>query len=190
MRRLTETISEAFTRLGPATQDRVGDIVAELIALKLGAEDRLAVLATAVAAVAATHHARHKQVYLEAVLTWALEISATFAPSPVRFSAFAADGVVEDGAEIVIRGLVGLLDGVAQGAAWLQDRLVLELALFAQLLGRYDANAVHLALRAVSEALGGDDYLPGRAVRVPLEDMALPLTRDVCLATVAPRGVA
>jgi len=176
--------------LGPATQDRVGVIVAELVALNLGEEDRLAVLATAVAAVASTHHARHKQVYLEAVRTWALEISASVASPPVGFAATADDGMVEEGAEIVVRGLAGLLDTVARGSAWLQDRLVLELALFAQLLGRYDANAVHQILRAVSDALGGEDYRPGRAVRVPLADMAMPLSRDVCLATVAPRGVA
>ena len=51
-------------------------------------------------------------------------------------------------------------------------------------------NAVHLTLAAVAEALGDEDYRPGHAVRVPLEQTVMPLTRDACLATVAPRGVA
>ena len=87
-------------------------------------------------------------------------------------------------------GLDNLLDGLAQGAANLQDRLVMELSLFARLLGQHDANAVHLTLAAVAEALGDEDYRPGQSVRVPLEQMVMPLTRDACLATVAPRGVA
>jgi len=38
--------------------------------------------------------------------------------------------------------------------------------------------------------VGEEDYRPGQSVRVPLEQMVMPLTRDACLATVAPRGVA
>ena len=190
MSTLAETIHDAMTRLGPATQARMRDILAELGGLALGEEDRLAVLATALATMAATHHARHKPIYLEAVRTWSLEISVGLAPPPVRFAFHADEGPIEDGAEILVAGLEALLDGLAQSATKLQDRLVLELSLFAQLLGRHDVNAVHLTLRAVSEALGDEDYHPGRAVRVPLEEMAVPLTRDACLATVAPRGVA
>ena len=48
-------------------------------------------------------------------------------------------------------------------------------------------NAVHLTLAAVAEALSNKDYrLAGHAVRVPLAQTAMPLTRDACLATVAP----
>ena len=190
MSTLAETIDEAMLRLGPAIQDRLRDIVAELYGLNLGEEDRLAVLATALAAVASTHHARHKPVYLEAVRAWSLEISVGLAPPPVRFSRLAGEGPVEEGAEILVAGLDGMLDGLAQGAARLQDRLVLELALFARLLGQHDVNAVHLTLAAVADALGDDDYRPGHAVRVPLDQTVMPLSRDACLATVAPRGVA
>jgi hypothetical protein len=190
MSTLAETIEGAMIRLGPAVRDRMRDIVAELYGLNLGEEDRLGVLATALAAVAATHHARHKPVYLEAVRTWSLEISVGLAPPPVRFSRLAGPGPIEDGAEILVSGLDGLLDGLPQGGAGLQDRLVLELSLFARLLGQHDANAVHLTLAAVAEALGDDDFRPGHAVHVPLDQTVIPLTRDACLATVAPRGVA
>jgi hypothetical protein len=190
MSTLAETIDEAMIRLGPATRIRLRDIVAELCSLNLGEEDRLAVLATALAAFATLHHARHKPVYLEAVRAWSLEISVGLAPPPVRFSRLAGEGPVAEGAEILIAGLDGLLDTLAQGSAGLQDRLVLELALFSQLLGQHDVNAVHLTLAAVADALGDEDYRPGHAVRVPLAQTAMPLTRDACLATVAPRGVA
>jgi hypothetical protein len=190
MSTLAETIHDAMMRLGPATQDRMRDILVELGGLVLGEEDRLAVLATALATMAATHHARHQSVYLEAVRTWSLEISVGLSPPPARRTFHAPEGAVEEGAEILVAGLEALLDGLAQSATKLQDRLVLELSLFAQLLGRHDVNAVHLTLRAVAEALGGADYTPGRAVRVPLAQMTVPLTRDACLATVAPRGAA
>jgi hypothetical protein len=190
MSTLLETIGDTMMRLGPGTRDRMRDIVAELAGLNLGAEDRLSVLATALAAVASLHHAPHMPVYIEAVRAWSLEISVGLAPSPLRLSSLSGDGPVEDGAEILIAGLDSLLDGIAGEAVTLQDRLVLELALFSQLLGQHDASAVHLTLRAVSEAVADDDYRPGRAVRVPVEEMALPLDRDACLESVAPRGVA
>jgi hypothetical protein len=190
MSTLSETISDAMARLGPATRDRVRDIVSELTDLNLVEEDRLSMLATALATVAATHHARHKPVYLEAVRTWSLEISVGLAPPPARLCSVSGDGPIEEGAEILVSGLEALLDGIVSGAAGVQDRLVLELALFAQLLGQHDANAVHVTLQAAAEALEIADYWPGRAVRVPLEQMMIPLGRDVCLASVAPRGVA
>jgi hypothetical protein len=190
MSTLAETIGEAMVRLGPLAQDRLREIFAELGSLNLGEEDRLSVVATALAAVAAIHHARHKPIYLEAVRTWSLEISVELAPPPVRLARLSAGGPIEEGAEIIIGGLDGLLEGLSQGAVGIQDRLVLELALFAQLLGRHDANAVYLTLRAVADALGDEDYRPGRPVRVPLDEMVVPLGRDACLATVAARGVA
>jgi hypothetical protein len=190
MNRLAETINEAMARLGPATRDRVHDILTDIARLNLGADDRLSVLATAIAAVAATYHARHKSVYLEAVQTWSLEISVGLASPPVRWSSSADDALIGEGAEILVGGLDSLLEQLNVGESGLQDRLVVELSLFAQLLGQHDANAVHVTLRAIAEALDDDDYQPGQTVRVPLESMVVPLGRDACLATVAPRGVA
>jgi hypothetical protein len=179
-----------LARLGPAIADRLRDIVGELGSLNLGEVDRLSALATALAAVAANHHTRHKPVYLEAVRSWSLEISVGLAPAPVRLSAFSDEGAIEEGAEILIAGLDGMLDALAHEAATLQDRLVLELAMFARLLGQHDANAVHLTLMAVADALADENFRPGLAVLVPLGETVVPLDRDACLATVAPRGVA
>ncbi len=190
MSSLAETISDAMMRLGPATQDRLREIFSELGSLSLGEEDRLSVVATALAAVATLYHSRHKPIYLEAVRTWALEISVGLAPPLVRLTRLSANRPIEEAADVIISGLDALLEDLEQGTAGIQDRLVMELSLFAQLLGSHDANAVHLTLHAVAEALNDDDYRPGRAIRVPLDQMAIPLGRDTCLATVQPRGVA
>jgi len=190
MSTLIETIRDVLTRLGPATESRLAEILEEFAGLHLGDDDQLAVLATALAAIAARHHARHKPIYLEALRTWSLEISAGLAPPPARPSEIADDALIEEDAEILVNGLDGLLDLFSRSAASVHDRLVLELTLFAQLLGQHDANAIHLTLMAVSDALADEDYRAGRAVRAPLGEMAMPLGRDVCLASVAPRGVA
>jgi len=81
MSSLVETINSALAAVGPATETRMRDLLSEFGELNLGDEDRLAALATVIAAAAATHHRRHKAIYLEAVRTWALEIA-----DPERFS--------------------------------------------------------------------------------------------------------
>lgn len=147
-------------------------------------------LATALAAMATRHHGRHKPTYLEAVRIWSLEISVDLAPPPVRIAMMTGAGPVEDGADILIGGLDGLIEAMLQDGIGMQDRLVIELAIFAQLLGQHDANAIHLTLAAANDALAGPEYCAGQTVRVPLGEMARPLARDVCLASLAPRGVA
>ena len=190
MSTLAETIRDVLTRLGPGTETRLRDVIDEFAGLNLGEEDRLSVLATALAANAVSHHQRHKSIYLEAVRTWALEISVGLAPPPVRSSTIVDDGIIEEGAEQLVGGLDALLDIVAKSAVTVHDRLVLELTLFAQLLGQHDANAIHLTLMAVSDALADEDYRGGRTVRAPLAEVSVPLGRDACLASIAPRGVA
>ena len=190
MNSLVETISDAVARLGPRMGGQINDIVAELGGLSLDTEDQLTVLATALAAMATRHHGRHKPTYLEAVRVWSLEISAGLAPPPSRLCVPAGNGPVEDGADILIGGVDGLIEAMLQDGIGMQDRLVIELALFAQLLGQHDANAIHLTLAAVNEAMAGAEYCAGQTVRVPLAEMAQPLDRDVCLALLAPRGVA
>lgn len=189
MSTLAETIRDALMRLGRDSEARLREIEAEFCLLDLSDEDQLSVLATAVAAVAATHHARHAPVYLDAVRTWSLEVSDVLAPPPARITARSRRRRIEEGAEVLIGGRDGLLQAVKDTAP-MQDRLILELALFAELLGRHDANAIHFALIAVREALADEDYRPGRAVRVPLGDRVAPLDRDTSLASVMSRGFA
>jgi hypothetical protein len=190
MSSLADTIAQSMTRLGPATKDQVRDIFAELVDLHLAPADRLSVLATSLAALASTYHARHIEVYFEAVRTWSLEISTELAPAPTMSAAYARGGCVADGADVILGGLDALFDGLRSDRAGLQDRLVLELSLLAQLLGQHDANSILFTLRTAIEALGEDGYRPGRVILVPLAQLALPLARDACLADLAPRGMA
>ncbi|HUB95819.1 MAG TPA: hypothetical protein VL993_07880 [Stellaceae bacterium] len=190
MSSLADTIAQSMQRLGPATKDKIEDIFAGLDSLDLAPADLLSVLATSLAAMAATHHARHMPVYFEAVRTWSLEISAGLSPAPALSAAYARGSVVADGAEIILAGLDGLFDELKSDRVGLQDRLVLELALFAQLLGQHDANAILMTLRTVADALSEEDYRPGRAILVPLGQLCVPLGRDACLAELAPRGMA
>src|SRR5216683_907973 len=110
MSSLVETINSALAAVGPTTEGRLRDLLAEFGELNLGDEDRLSALATAIAAAAATHHLRHKGTYLDAVKTWALEIAGQLEPAPLRLAVAPGGGPVEEGAEILISGLDSLTD--------------------------------------------------------------------------------
>src|SRR5216684_4194418 len=76
MSSLVETINSALAAVGPTTEGRLRDLLAEFGELNLGDEDRLSALATAIAAAAATHHLRHKGTYLERPRLHRIEIGA------------------------------------------------------------------------------------------------------------------
>lgn len=190
MSTLAETIHNALAAIGPSAEGQLRDIIAEFGDLNLSEEERVSVLATVIAAAASTHHVRHKNIYLEAVRTWALEISAELQPPPVRLSNHRMSGPVEEGAEILIGGLDGLIDALTSAGVGIQDRLVAELALIARLLGEHDVNTVHFALMAVTQALADSGYRAGDKVLVPLREAVRPLTREESIETLQPRGVA
>jgi hypothetical protein len=190
MSSLVETINSALTAVGPATESRLRDLLAEFGQLNLGDEDRLAALATAIAAAAAAYHLRHKDVYLEAVRTWALEIAGQLEPEPLRPSLVPIAGPVEEAAELLISGLDALIDSMVQAGVGIHERLVAELAVVARLLGQHDANTIHLTLMAVRGSLADPDYQPGELVTLPLHAMVQPVSRSAHLESLVPRGVA
>ncbi len=190
MSSLIETINSALAAVGPATEGRMRELMAEFGELNLGDEDRLAALATVIAAAAATHHHRHKTIYLEAVRSWALEIAEALEPAPLRLSGVALAGPIEEGAEILIAGLESLIDSMTEAGVRVQDRLVTELAVVARLLGEHDANTIHMTLMTVSDSLADPRYQPGAVIRLPLREAVQPLSRDVRLEALTPRGVA
>jgi hypothetical protein len=190
MSSLVDTINSALTAVGPQTEHRLRDLMTEFGELNLADEERLCVLATVIAAAAATHHRRHKAIYLDAVKTWALEIAEALEPAPVRLAGVPIGGPIEEGAEILIAGLDGLIDGMTQAGVRIQDRLVTELAVVARLLGQHDANTIHMTLMAVSDMLADPQYQPGEVIHVPLHDAVQPLSRDARLEVLMPRGVA
>jgi hypothetical protein len=166
------------------------DIVSEFGGLNLSEEDELSVLATTIAVVASTHHARHKAVYLDAVKTWALEVAAELKPPPVRLSGKPSDGPVDEGVDILVSGLDALIEAMTNAGVCIQDRLVTELALIARLLGQHDANTIHITLMAVNRAMIEASYRPGDSIAVPLREAMRPLSREVRLEVLAPRGFA
>lgn len=190
MSSLIETINSALAAVGPATEGRMRELMAEFGELNLGDEDRLAALATVIAAAAATHHHRHRTIYLEAVRSWALEIAEALEPAPLRLSGVALAGPIEEGAEILIAGLESLIDSMTEAGVRVQDRLVTELAVVARLLGEHDANTIHITLMTVSDSLADPRYQPGAVIRLPLREAVQPLSRDVRLEALTPRGVA
>lgn len=190
MSSLVDTINTALSAVGPATETRLRELLAEFGELNLGDEERLSALATVIAAAASTHHGRHKSVYLEAVKTWALEIAGALEPAPLRLAGIPIVGPVEEGAEMLISGLDSLIDSMTQSGVRVQDRLVTELAVVARLLGQHDANAIHMTLMTVGDCLADPDYQAGELVHVPLRETVQPLSRDVRLEALMPRGVA
>lgn len=190
MSSLVHTINSALAAVGPATETRLRELLAEFGELNLGDEERLSALATVIATAASTHHRRHKAVYLEAVKTWSLEIAEALAPAPLRLAGIPVGGPIEEGAEILIAGLDSLIDAMTQAGVRIQDRLVTELAVVARLLGQHDANTIHMTLMTVSHCLGDPDYQPGEVIHVPLRDTVQPLSRESRLEALTPRGVA
>jgi hypothetical protein len=189
MNSLAETIDNALQAAGSVTESRLRDIVADFDGLNLIEEERLAAIATMIAATACARHARHKAVYLEAVRTWSLETAATLQPPPPRQRFTIELERVAEGAEILIAGTESLVTLMMAQGTRTQDRLVTELALVSRLLGRSDANTVHLALGAVERAVKTPGFRRGAVVVVPPRDTT-PLCRTADLALLEPRGCA
>jgi hypothetical protein len=190
MSSLAETINNALLAVGPATEDRLRDVINDFDGMNLSGEERLAAIATSIASIAWSHHRKHKHVYLDAVKTWSLEIAAELQPPPLRLRRPIDATQVEEGAEILISGIDQLIELMSDHAVRTQDRLVTELAVVSRLLGQNDANTIHMTLREVTRHLDERGYHAGELVLLPLREAILPLGRDAALATLAARGSA
>jgi hypothetical protein len=190
MSSLAETINSALRAVGPVTEDRLRDIIADFDGMNLTDEERLSAVATTVAATACNHHQRHKSVYLDAVRTWSLEIAQELKPAPMRLRFTADVERIADAADILITGVDSLIELMGAMGTRTQDRLVTELALVSRLLGQVDASTIHLTLGAVDQALGGKAFQPGAVVMVPLREVTRLIGRDADLEHLQPRGCA
>jgi hypothetical protein len=190
MSSLTETINNALLAAGPATEDRLRDVITDFDGMNLSGEERLAAIATTIASVAWTHHRKHRQVYLDAVKTWALEIAGELQPGPLRLRSPIDAVQVDEAADILISGIDQLIELMSENAIRTQDRLITELAVVARLLGQNDANTIHLTLREVTRRLEHDGYNQGEIVTLPLREFNFPVSRDASLETLAARGCA
>ena len=181
---------EALSAIGPETEARMGDLIKDFVALPLSDEDRLTALAGAVATVAATRYPHHRPVFIAALRCWALEISIALSPAPSRCGFEHRRGPVEEAQDGLLSGLDAILRAMNDNGLAKHHRLVTELAVMAQLLGRYDAHSIHLVLTAASLACEDPRWRSGYMVPVLLADGTQLLTRDACLEWLAPRGTA
>lgn len=187
---LPPLVIEALKAIGPETEARMGDLISDFLALPLSEEDRLSALAGAVATIATTRYRQHRPIFIAALRSWALEISIALSPTPPRSGFERRRGRVEDAQDGLLGGLDALLHAMVDSGSAKHHRLVTELAVMAQLLGRYDVNSIHLVLTAASLACEDPRWRSGYTVPVVLADGAQMVTRDACLATLAPRGTA
>ncbi|HUK07586.1 MAG TPA: hypothetical protein VLX09_06940 [Stellaceae bacterium] len=171
MSSLAETIENAFAAVGTETERRLHDVSAAFEALELDDEERVAALATAIAAIAYRHHKRHVPVYLEAVRSWSLEIAEMLQPAPTEHRYIPDRDVIEEGANCLYGGLDGIIDRMRSQGIDIRDRLVTELAVFARFLGQHDTTTITIALMAVTRALNDPAYERGSVVRVPLREV-------------------
>ena len=188
MSSLAETIENAFAAVGTETEGRLRDVTAAFEALELDDEERVAALATAIAAIAHRHHQRHVPVYLEAVRSWSLEIAEMLQPAPTEHRYIPDRDVIAEGAHCLYSGLDGVIDRMRSQGIDIRDRLVTELAVFARFLGQHDATTITIALMAVNRALGDQAYERGAIVRVPLREVAAPRKVMPDIETVEPMG--
>lgn len=183
-------LTEALGAIGPETEARMGDLIDDFMALPLSEEDRLSVLAGAVATIAATRYLQHRPIFIAALRSCALELSIALLPAPPRIAFERRRGPVAEAQDELLTGLDAILRAMVDDGSAKHHRLVTELAVMAQLLGRYDAHSIHLVLTAASLACEDPRWRSGYAVPVLLSDGAQMLTRDACLASLAPRGMA
>jgi hypothetical protein len=187
---LPPLLAEALAAIGTDTEARMGDLIGDFAALPLSEEGRLSALAGAVATIATTRYLQHRAIFIAALRSWALEISIALGPEPPRIGFDRRTGPVDEALDVLLGGIDAILRAmVAEGSAK-HHRLVTELAVMARLLGRYDAHSVHLVLTAAGRACEDPDWQGGDAVPISLCEIALPLTREVSIAALAPRGTA
>lgn len=187
---LPPLLAEALDALGAETEARMGDLIDDFGALPLSDEGRLSVLAGVVATIATTRYLQHRGIFIAALRCWALEISIALGPDPLRIVAEPCADPVEEAQDVLLGGIDTILRAMVASGSEKHHRLVTELAVMARLLGRYDAYAIHLVLTAAGRACDDPEWRSDDGVSVALCEAALPLTRDVDIAGLAPRGTA
>lgn len=187
---LPPLLTEALSAIGPETEARMGDLISDFAAVPLGEEDRMSALAGAVATIAMTRYQQHRPIFIAALRCWALELSIAVSPTPPQIGFERRRGPVAEAQDGLLSGLDSILRAMTDDGSAKHHRLVTELAVMAQLLGRYDAHSIHLVLTAASLACDDPRWRVGKMIPVLLSDGGRLLGRDEDLETLAPRGTA
>jgi hypothetical protein len=190
MTTLPPLLTEALAAISADTEVQMGELIGDFAVLPLSEEDRLSALAGVVATIAVTRYSRHRDVFVAALRSWALEISIAIAPPPPRLTHGGPPGRVGEAQHVLLTGIDDILRKMMKTGSEKHHRLVTELAVMARLLGRYDSQSIYLVLNAASSAYADPIWGGGDDVPISLGETWLPVVRDVNLETVAPRGTA
>ena len=187
---LPPLLIEALNAIGPETEARMGNLISDFVAVPLSEEGP---------AVGARRRGRdHRDdalpatsadLYRRAALLGAGAIDCIVPGSP-QIGLERRRGPVEEAQDELLTGLDAILRAMVDDGTAKHHRLVTELAVMAQLLGRYDAHSIHLVLTAASLACDDPRWRIGNVVPVLLSDGGRLLARDNSLETIAPRGTA
>jgi len=190
MSNLPDILTDALSHIEPQTEARMDSLIAEFTRVPLSNEDRLSALAGTIATVAHIRYVRHRSVFLEALRGWALEIANLLGSRSWLQGPEGLSGNIQEAQSILMGGIDALLRSMVASGTTAQHRLVAELALLARLLGRHDAPAIHLAITSVKRSLDDPHWRCGERVTILLWEQTEPLTREVALEWIAPRGTA
>ncbi|HLY54220.1 MAG TPA: hypothetical protein VKS60_01605 [Stellaceae bacterium] len=188
MSTLAVTIDRALNNIGQTARGVLRETVNAFDILPMSDEERLSAIATALAATAIIHHGRHVAKFLDAVRIWSLEAEGERA-APVPYPECAQAEQVSEAAELISTGTAALLDALDRDGVRLEDRVVAELALYTQLLGRSDLHTVLQTFGAVADAVASPGFRAGYLVRVEVCAWT-PVGRDADLAAVPTLGIA
>jgi hypothetical protein len=187
---LPDVLTQVLAAIGPETETRMGELIHEFGSIPLSEEDRLSALAGTIATIAVTRYCKHRTTFIAALCGWSLELSNALMPPPLPVGRFRPAGPVNEAQDALLSGIDAILHLMTDAGTDPHHCLVAELAVIARLLGRYDASSIHLVLTAVTHAIEDEAWLPGCVVPVCLLDATTPLSRDINIAMVAPRGTA
>lgn len=187
---LPPLLAEALAAIGAETEARMGDLIEDFGAVPLSDEARLSAIAGTVATIAVTRYVQHRGIFIAALRCWALEISLSLTPAPLRVVGERNWQHVDEAQDVLLGGIDAILRGMMASGSAKHHRLVTELAVMARLLGRYDAHSIHLVLTAAARACENPAWQIGDQVAVSLCENASPLTREADIAALAPRGTA
>ncbi len=181
MRAVVETINQTLRNIGVGPGRVLIETIESFEEMTLTDQERISALASAIAGSALTYHSTRIQSYLDAIRVAAMAIALEILPPPPTIGgACPALGHIADGADLLSAGLHHLIEALCSASIGIEDRVVAEIALYARLLGRHDANTVESTLRGVDDALNHPEFVEGDLVAVVLPDrfrldLSLPL---------------
>jgi len=170
LRAIVQTINQTLRNIGTGPGRVLMETIDAFEGLALTDQERLSALASSIANSALTYHSTRIRAYLDAIQASAMAIALEILPPPPAVGAFPAVGLIAEGADLLSGGLQHLIEALHSASIGAEDRAITEIALYARLLGRHDANTVQAVLRGIDDALTHPDFAEGDLVAISLAD--------------------